>query len=232
MDLTYTKTLQAIRSQSLVDIVYRQLQELIFTERICPGQRINEYKLGEILEVSRAPIREACRQLEKEGLVEIKKNQGVFVKHVNAQEALELYEIRAALEALAAELAAERANAEDFDKLEEHIQYLSKYFESDEESYFKTHIEFHWTIIRASRNQSLISMLEMTINRQRLFRKKTFMLLKDLRASMAQHRDILDVLKRRNGKAAANLMRRHVLAGKIRVLNGLDKETSNYPSVL
>jgi len=215
----YAEEVQAIRSQSIVDIVYRQIQELVFKNKILPGERINEYKLAEMLTVSRAPIREACRQLEKEGLLEIKKNQGVFVKNVNVEEAIELYEVRAALEALAAELAAERAKTEDFDKLEENMLMLSRYADSDEESYFNAHIEFHWTIIRAAGNQSLSSMLEMTGKRQRLFRKQTFLILKDLRSSMRQHKRIVDALRSRNGKEAAKLMRRHILAGKTRILN-------------
>lgn len=223
MDLKYVKEVEAIRSQSLVDIIYLQLQELIFTNKISAGQRINEYQLADSLGVSRAPIREACRQLEKEGLVEIKKNQGVFVKLINSEEALELYEVRAALEALAAQKAAERAQTEDFDMLEQHIRNLKKYATSDEESYFKIHVDFHWTIIRAARNQSLISMLEMTLNRLKLFRKKIFILLRDLRGSMVQHENILKALRRRNGQEAAELMEQHVLAGRTNFLHSLDK---------
>ena len=213
MKVNYAKKIKAIRNQSVVDIVYQQLHELILREKIPPGEHINEYQVSERLEVSRASIREACRQLEKEGLVKIKKNQGVFVQEIDVEEAKELYEVRTALEALGIELASERAEKKDFEKLEEVLSNLKKHFQSDDESYFETSLEFHRVITKASKNKSLISLLDIIMNRQKLFRKKFFLIHKELRSSMKQHEDLLDLLMRREGKEAADLMKQHISLG-------------------
>ena len=100
-----TTELRKIQNNSLSGAVFTQLERLVMAGGIAPGERINESQLANRLGVSRAPIREACRQLEKYGLVEVRKNKGTFIRDIKIDEALELYDIRAALEALAAEKA-------------------------------------------------------------------------------------------------------------------------------
>ena len=63
-----TRIIKKVQTQSLTSVIYDQLEDMILTGRLKPGERINESKLSAQLEVSRAPIREACRQLEKHGM--------------------------------------------------------------------------------------------------------------------------------------------------------------------
>src|SRR3546814_8514926 len=83
------------------------------SDLLAGGDRLNETVLSERFQVSRGPVREACRGLERTGLIRIVPNRGVFVREMSAKEAVELYDIRAALFGLAGKLLAARIpNAE------------------------------------------------------------------------------------------------------------------------
>ncbi len=111
-----TKIIKKVQTQSLTSVIYDQLEDMILTGKLKPGERINESQLSAQLEVSRAPIREACRQLEKHGMVQIISRRGTFVANIAVSEVKELYDIRASLETLAAEKAAVLRTSQDLDE--------------------------------------------------------------------------------------------------------------------
>ena len=88
-----TRIIKKVQTQSLTSVIYDQLEDMILTGRLKPGERINESKLSAQLEVSRAPIREACRQLEKHGMVQILSRRGTFVANIAVSEVKELYDV-------------------------------------------------------------------------------------------------------------------------------------------
>ena len=90
----------------VVDRLVAQLREGIFAGRYVPGQRLIEADLTRELGVSRGPLREAYRLLKAEGLLEITPNRGALVRQLSRREAAELFQIRTALEAMAAAEAA------------------------------------------------------------------------------------------------------------------------------
>ncbi|MDL4815829.1 GntR family transcriptional regulator [Actinomadura opuntiae] len=92
------------------DVVYRRLRDLIVAGRYMPGERLTELSVSAALEVSRTPVREALRRLQSDGLVQ-GTGRGVVVNALGAERLGHAYEVRAALEALTAELAADRQRA-------------------------------------------------------------------------------------------------------------------------
>ncbi|HEU5023830.1 MAG TPA: GntR family transcriptional regulator [Spirillospora sp.] len=92
------------------DVVYRRLRDLIVAGRYTPGERLTELSVSAALEVSRTPVREALRRLEGDGLVE-GTGRGVVVNVLSPERLGHAYAVRAALEALTAELAADRQRA-------------------------------------------------------------------------------------------------------------------------
>jgi DNA-binding GntR family transcriptional regulator len=92
-------------------VVVPALREAIVGNLLAPGERLTEVSLASRLGVSRTPIREAFSQLEREGLVTVLPRVGVFVREVTARDVEETYTVRAALEALAVELATQRRTA-------------------------------------------------------------------------------------------------------------------------
>ena len=88
---------QKLRKRSLVVEVRDEIERMILEGELQTGERLNEIHLADRLGVSRGPVREAARALEREGLVKAVVNQGVYVRSLSAQEALELYDLRAML---------------------------------------------------------------------------------------------------------------------------------------
>ena len=102
----------------LREIVYEQLKIQILTGKIAPGTRMMEVELAEDLGVSRTPVREAIRKLEKEALVVIEPRRGAYVSDVSVKEMVDTLVVREDLEALAASLTAKRITKEELEGLE------------------------------------------------------------------------------------------------------------------
>ena len=92
----------------LRDVVFENLRAAILDGNLKAGQRLMEVQLAEQLGVSRTPIREAIRKLELEGLVVMLPRKGAYVANMSFKDLIDVLEIRASLEGLAAYLAAER----------------------------------------------------------------------------------------------------------------------------
>ena len=108
-------------------MVYEELKMQILKGAILPGTRMMEVELAETMGVSRTPIREAIRKLEKEGLVTIKPRRGAYASSISTSDMLEILEVRQNMEGLAAYFAASRMKP---DKLYELKYYSDKYNEA------------------------------------------------------------------------------------------------------
>lgn len=98
---------------SLTDRAYRQIEELIVTLRLPPGEVLSEAALMNQLGIGRTPIREALQRLAREGLVVIMPRRGILVSEINVRSQLELLRVRREVERLMARLAARRATPEE-----------------------------------------------------------------------------------------------------------------------
>ncbi|MGD9715030.1 MAG: GntR family transcriptional regulator, partial [Thermomicrobiales bacterium] len=97
-------TLRLLQSQSLPSVVRDEITRLIIRGVYAPGAKLGEEELADQLGVSRGPIREAFRSLERAGLVRVSKNRGVFVRSFSFQEAEDLYVVRRGIEQLVAHI--------------------------------------------------------------------------------------------------------------------------------
>jgi len=122
-----------------------------------PGEWLKENDLADELLVSRTPVREAIRKLEQEGYVVTVPRRGAYVASVSIRDINEIFEIRAALEALACELAAERITDEEQERLERLLVGIGRAIEEhDMERIVRTDIEFHELLYQAARNERLL----------------------------------------------------------------------------
>jgi DNA-binding GntR family transcriptional regulator len=185
---------------------------MILSGKIKPGERINESQLATALGVSRAPIREACRQLEKHGMVAVLANRGTFVRSIEAEEVEELYDIRSALEALAGERAAGRMTPKARKDLRTRFTAMEGFADRGSVvDYYEANAEFHMQIIRTSGSKSLAGFYESICKQVSLFRKTSLSLPGRLHISLKQHQEILAALLSGDGPKSAALLRHHVL---------------------
>ena len=220
--------IQEVQNKSLVEIIFRQLEGMILSGKIQPGERINESKLSNVLGVSRAPIREALRLLASNGILEIRANRGMFVRDLQINEVEGLYDIRAALDVLAGERAAELIDAEHLQVLNHWIEEMAGCVEAnDTDAYYRANIAFHEAIVEISGNANLLSIYEGVCKQMSLFRRVSLSLPGHLRLSLQRHKKIVEAIRSKNSVKAASVMKNHTIGAKKALLRAImDKKTS------
>jgi len=212
-----SSNLKLLKSVSISELVYTQIHETIMSGEVMPGEHVNEHKLAAAIGVSRATIREACRKLEKDGLIEIAKNRGPFVRDLLPEEAIDLYDVRSALEALAAELAAHNRSDNDIRLLEQCVATLNDAIKcNDESAVFATAKHFHELIYAAAANESLTEAIASVAGRITLFRLK-FITTSIGEPDATEEEEILEAIRIQDGARASTLMRDHILQAKKKV---------------
>ncbi|GAA0835548.1 GntR family transcriptional regulator [Marinomonas arenicola] len=214
-DNSFTDELNNLKKQSLSKTVEEQLEKMILSGQIAPGERINESALSASLNISRAPIREACRHMAQYGMVENRVGKGTFVCQVDYGEAVDLYEVRGMLDALAAEKAAVLASDDEIEQLQQLVMRMETLSQNgDAPEYFAANLDFHQTIMAASQNKSLFNMYQVIYKKLSLFRRKNLAETERLRASFAEHEKIFQAIKAKDPHQAALLSRQHVEEAK------------------
>ncbi|MBQ6400760.1 MAG: GntR family transcriptional regulator [Firmicutes bacterium] len=145
----------------LREMVYEELKMQILTGGIVPGTRMMEVDLAEEMGVSRTPIREAIRKLEKEGLVTIEPRRGAYASMISTEDMVEILEVRQDLEGLAAYLAASRMNDKEMKQLNEIAERYNKAVtEGSMKDMIQYDTKFHRLIVDSCSNKILVHMIE------------------------------------------------------------------------
>ena len=195
----------------LRDVVFENLRTAILEGNLKAGQRLMEVQLAEQLGVSRTPIREAIRKLELEGLVVMLPRKGAYVANMSFKDLIDVLEIRASLEGLAASLAAERRNDEDIIDLEK----LAKEFETcvretNIEGVLKTDIDFHEKIFMMANNKKLYQLITSLWEQVHRFRV-TYVSDYDASLSLVEeHNKILQAIKDGDSELAKKYATEHI----------------------
>jgi DNA-binding GntR family transcriptional regulator len=190
----------------------KALREAILSDHLKPGQRLVERDLCQQTGVSRSSIREALRYLESEGLVESRGPKGMFVSVLTLQQAMEVYEVRAALEAEAARHFADRASDADIAKLCEAYARVAQAAYTDPDAYGREIDQFFEVLFAGARNATAHNLMRSLRARISFMRHTTIRAAPKTRikGSMAQMKRIIDALKRRDGEAGAAACRGYV----------------------
>ena len=147
---------------NLRDQIYDILKRRIVLRQIESGKKINEEDLAKSLGVSRTPIRETLLRLEHEGIVKIIPRRGAFVVSQSKEKVMDLFEVREVLEGLVAQLATKNMNHELLDRLKRCLEKISSGDGDNNRllKYTPADVEFHATLLEASDNELLKSMME------------------------------------------------------------------------
>jgi len=194
----------------LSEQVKEYIVESILSGELKPGDRIRESVLARQLGVSQAPVREAVRDLVLLGFLETEPFKGTSVRSFTPAELYEVYSVRAALEALAARTAASRLDEADVQALRDILDMMIKAAqEQDAELMIRLDNNFHETIMQVSGNK-LLYQLWQTLQFGYWTIVTTRMSNYDLEYLANRHEELLEALKTREPKKAAQAMRRHI----------------------
>ena len=203
---------------TLADSLLERLRKAVVEGEIAPGSKISEPELARHFGVSRGPLREAIGRLEAIGLVTRRANVGARVVTLSADGLIEIYQVREALEGMAARLAAERMTEQETDAMKNLLVMHHKQVELDDgQAYFQKEgdLDFHYRIVQGSRNRRLIGILcDDLYHLARMYRFQFGMASRRARKALEEHGQILEAIADRDGESAELLMRRHIRASR------------------
>ncbi|WP_019120308.1 GntR family transcriptional regulator [Brevibacillus massiliensis] len=200
------------RTETLQSQVYEYLRDKILIGGLAPGQRLIEERIVEETGVSRSPIREAIRRLEKDGLVVVQQQGGVTVYAPKWEDFSYLYECRLNLEPAAAMYAAERRSQAQVERLQELLEMTrNPAHQSDPIKIHELNFEIHHLISEASANPYLVKMLKdlkvlISFYRNVIIRTQE----KRPETVVDEHAAILQAIADQDGQRAKQLMEEHI----------------------
>ena len=213
---------------TLADVAARRLAQSIVTGELAQGQKLNEAELAERFGMGRGPLREALRHLEGMRLVKRIPNAGARVVVLDRKTLSDLYAVRETLEGMACRLAATLMSDDEIAQLstllDQHEEQIKKqggkvYSQNEGD------LDFHYQIVRGSRNQMLMDLLGgEQYQLLRMCRYRTSRNAQRTKPALNQHRQIVDALAHRDGELAEMLMRRHIQGAWQSISEMIDKE--------
>lgn len=209
--------LDIVRTRSLASLVAQELERMILSGALPAGERLNEQALASRLGVSRGPVREAVRGLERSGLVVAVRNQGSYVRKVSAAEALEIYDLRAAITGMACAELARRRDAAGLAALRALVRRMDEARRAgDARAYYALNLDFHAAVLGAGAGPRTRRLYEDLGNELHLFRRRALVEPENMRASNAEHAAILRAIAAGDAAAARAAGEAHIAGGKRR----------------
>jgi DNA-binding GntR family transcriptional regulator len=216
------------RGQSLHEQTYQALRSAILSGEFISGERLIETQLAASFQVSRTPIREAIRQLQRDNLVAVDENLGLCVASLSAVDAAHLYDCRMGLEEWAvAQACVHITNAQ--------LKQLKKAVEAAEKNWAKPahHLtpfqllhmdyEFHRLIAESAGNPWLVSLLDQVFDKMTLIRVRTMQHNPQVLEIRGEHRRIYEAIADRQSATAVKFMHQHLEASRIRVIQEIQQ---------
>ena len=200
--------------KSLSETIRTAIEQDILSGKLPSGTQLEEQQLLARFKVSRTPVREALIQLESAGLVDLVPRQGAIVASITLREYVAMSEILVQLESLAARLAARRISAPQRKAIQTALEACRAAAEkADGVAYRKANDAFHHVIYEASCYDILSRQFLTMRARMRGLRDLRFEKPARIRASLAEHEEVLEAILRGSEDAAAAAMVRHIATG-------------------
>jgi DNA-binding GntR family transcriptional regulator len=192
--------------------IRQRLRDAIVEGRLKPGEHIVESRLAKQLGISQTPVREALRELEHMGLVVNQARRGTFVRELTAEDAWEVYTLRAHLETMAARLAVARASDDDVARMSDLMQtMLQAARRDDEEEFTRADAGFHELLCEMSGHKLLLRVWR-SIHPLNWTQLTVATLKRDLVELAERHGEILEALRSRDSDAVERAVQQHVLS--------------------
>jgi DNA-binding GntR family transcriptional regulator len=212
-------------SKNLMEKAYWQIKNMIFQQKIGPGQKLIYRDLSERLDMSKTPIMFALGRLEQEGFVELMPNLGYFVKELDVQEFENLFDVREALEVHAIAAAIDHQTPDDLEnltkKIEQHREYMPEFYDRKK---LVLDAEVHLQIALMSKNKVLVRQLRQIFEHIYLRYRVERMHPTRLYIASEEHQQIEEVILKKDYEKAEKMIRKHIRAAKETMTSGLSRE--------
>jgi DNA-binding GntR family transcriptional regulator len=212
------------RLLSIVPSVREEIERLIGAGELLGGARINESVLALKLGVSRGPIREACRELERTGLLRSELNRGFFVREITTKQALDIYDLRVTMFGMAGRLAASVINSGQIKELAQLVDEMDGAAKAnDVAAFYPLNVHFHQYLVDCADNHKLSQLWPLLEAELHLFRRRGLVVPGSMQTSNDEHRAILEAVRTGQDAMTCRLAERHIAAGKARFLRTIDQ---------
>ena len=210
---------------TLIDEAYRRIKQMIFEQRLAPGQKLVYEDLGKLLHMSRTPVINALNRLEQDGFVASETFRGFYVKPIDLQEVWDAFGVREALEAFAVEQAIKLGNGSDMslleEKLRDHEAYTPHYYTRKK---FLVDSEFHLQIAAMAKNDVLRYLLKRNFVHIFLRARLDNYDLTRMAASAQEHHRLVERMKKKDIMGSIDILRSHIQKGRDHVIRCLSHD--------
>jgi DNA-binding GntR family transcriptional regulator len=205
------------KRSTLMDRAFQQIREAIRSGKLKPGDRLVETQLAEEMQISRFPIREALRYLEKEGLVHARPFKGTYVTQLTEKDMEELYSLRSAIEELAVRILIKNIDEKQIKELESIVaDMVQASEENDLDQMISQDLRFHQTICEMSGHRKLLDVWLNLENQLQIFLTIEKDLFENSYQYVTTHHPILEAIKSGKTNSAQKAIRDHLkLAMKV-----------------
>ena len=208
MSLTFQPMME---SRPIREIAYEVLKKAIITGEIPAGERIVETDYADRLHISRTPLREALRKLERDGLVEYVMRRGVVVRAFTIEDVRQIYTIRNALEMLTLPSIIENATSEDIASLREKLEEMDRLQEKDDvEGLSPLARDFHWQLTCISQQKRILRVIE---GQDEYIRRFSAMAIRQESRRPAAHHEhhlLVDYVEKKDLESFTELTKKHI----------------------
>lgn len=187
-----------------------RIEEAIVSGQYRPGERLEELALAEQYNVSRTPVREALRQLQEAGLIDIKPRRGASVSIVKPSHLIHMFEVMGGLEAMAGRLAARRLDETSKQEILACHEACRKAVTEGSDAYYYENERFHMAIYRASANPFLEEQARALHRRLKPYRRIQLRSLNRIEHSFAEHERIVRAILAGDGDEAEKALWDHI----------------------
>ncbi len=209
----------------LRELVLDAIREAIIKGDLKPRERLMEIQLADELGVSRTPIREALRKLELEGFIVMIPRKGAYVSDISLKDITDVFEVRAALEGLAAGLAAERITDEEIEVMERLLAEKNEcIIKQDMERLIEVDTRFHDMIYVSSRNDKLLPIINNLREQIQRYRTTSLSHPGRMQNSLIEHRALVEAIQSRDPVLARQLAQEHIENAENSMIEAIKKE--------
>ncbi len=220
--------LEPINRETTPGVIAAQIRSRIMDGTFPPESQLGEVQLAGRLNVSRGPVREALQRLIQEGLLETRRNRGVFVASLDGDDVADVYLARRAIEREAITILVRRADDAAFDRLGELVEDMSSAAEKGAwEELADADLHFHESLVRSSNSKRLQRMFSTLLIETRMCLARLETAYPVHKRLVQEHRNLLGAMRRGDERAALDLIDAH-LNDAVKDLTGT-KNASSLP---